>query len=57
MQLSTERLDLVPLDVERDLADLHAMFVDPIWSASAFEEPAPDLAASRARLDQNFGSG
>lgn len=54
MQLTTDRLDLVPLDVERDLAALHAMFADPVWAAAAFAEPAADLAASRDRLAENF---
>jgi len=54
VKLTTERLDLIPLDVERDLADLHPMLADPVWSASAFEEPTADLAASRARLAKNF---
>ncbi|NEA35416.1 GNAT family N-acetyltransferase [Streptomyces sp. SID13031] len=55
MQLTTERLDLVPLDVERDLADLHTMFMDPIWAAAAYAEPTADLAASNARIVEDYG--
>ncbi|GAA0934154.1 hypothetical protein GCM10009554_19930 [Kribbella koreensis] len=54
MQLTTERLALVPLDVDRDLADLHAMFADPLWAEAAFAEPTADFDASRDRLAENF---
>jgi RimJ/RimL family protein N-acetyltransferase len=54
--LTTPRLDLVALAPERDLEDLHEMFGDPDWAARAvYEEPSPDLAATRARLDREFG--
>jgi RimJ/RimL family protein N-acetyltransferase len=55
MQLTTDRLDLVPLNLDRDLPDLHTMLVDPIWAAAAFAEPTTDPAASRDRLAENFG--
>jgi RimJ/RimL family protein N-acetyltransferase len=55
MQLTTERLDLVLLDIDRDLADLHTMLADPVWAAAAFAEPAIDLAASQARIIEDYG--
>ena len=55
--LTTDRLDLIPLDLERDLSDLHAMFSDPIWAEASFSDPTGDTDGSRARLDQEFGGG
>jgi RimJ/RimL family protein N-acetyltransferase len=53
--LTTDRLDLVPLDLERDLSDLHVMFSDPAWAEASFSDPAGDADESRARLDSEFG--
>jgi RimJ/RimL family protein N-acetyltransferase len=54
MRLATTRLDLVPLDLDRDLADLYEMFADPLWAEAAYCAPARDLADSRARLTREF---
>ncbi|MEV0790591.1 GNAT family N-acetyltransferase [Kribbella sp. NPDC050459] len=53
--LKTARLDLVALDVERDLGALHAMFSDPAWARGGYMTPTASMDESRERLAGEFG--
>lgn len=53
--LTTTRVDLVPFELERDLAALHAMFSDPEWARGGNMSPTVSEAATRERLGQEFG--
>jgi RimJ/RimL family protein N-acetyltransferase len=53
--LQTARLDLVALDLERDLGALHAMFSDAEWARGGYMTPTASVAESRERLVQEFG--
>jgi RimJ/RimL family protein N-acetyltransferase len=53
--LTTDRLDLVPFDLARDVDDLHGMFKDPEWARGGFTDPSRDVADTRARLEREFG--
>lgn len=48
--LRTARLDLVPLDPDRDAESLHAMHGDPEVHPYGSDEPTVDVAATHARL-------
>jgi len=48
--LRTDRLDLVPLDPERDAESLHAMYGDPRFYFYGPPETTADVSATRARL-------
>ncbi|SDT10046.1 GNAT family N-acetyltransferase [Microlunatus soli] len=50
MQLTTDRLDLVPLDPDRDAESLFAMYSDPEYDRYGPNEPTADVAATRRRL-------
>lgn len=52
--LRTGRLDLVPLDPDRDAEDLHEMYGDPEFHRYGPGEPAVDVAATRTRLVEEF---
>lgn len=49
--LTTKRLDLLPLDSERDAHSLHAMFGDSEHDQFGYEPPSRDVSETRARLD------
>jgi RimJ/RimL family protein N-acetyltransferase len=53
--VKTARLDLVPFEMERDLAALHAMFSDAEWARSGYAIPTTSEAESRQRLEREFG--
>lgn len=56
--LTTDRLDLVPLDPDRDAESLHAMYADPEFYPFGPREPTADVAATRTRLAEEMtGSG
>lgn len=56
--LKTDRLDLVPLDPDRDAEDLHEMYGDPEFYRYGPGEPTTDVAATRAQLvDELAGCG
>ncbi|MEQ7127306.1 GNAT family N-acetyltransferase [Actinopolymorpha sp. B11F2] len=56
--LTTERLDLVPLDPDRDAECLHAMHGDPEIDPYGPYDPTPDVAATRTRLAEELeGNG
>lgn len=49
--LRTQRLELVPLDPDRDVESLHAMFSDPaVYEFDPSGEPTTSVAESRDRL-------
>lgn len=48
--LRTDRLELVPLDPDRDAASLHAMYSDPQFYRYSDDQPTIDVAATHARL-------
>lgn len=48
--LTTDRLDVVPLDPDRDAESLHAMYADPEHYPYGPGEPTADVAETRARL-------
>ncbi len=54
--LQTARLDLVGLDVERDLEALHEMFGDPRIDPFGTDDVSADRNATRARLRREFGA-
>ena len=53
--MKTARLDLVTLDLDRDLGALHAMFSDAEWARGGFMTPTASVDESRERLVQEFG--
>jgi RimJ/RimL family protein N-acetyltransferase/catechol 2,3-dioxygenase-like lactoylglutathione lyase family enzyme len=53
--LRTSRLDLVGMDLDRDLDALHAVFGDPRIDPFGTDDVSPDRAATRARLAREFG--
>lgn len=53
--LTTRRLDLVPLDLTRDLDDLHAMFEDPRLANAGYTERSRSQRDTLARLNREFG--
>lgn len=53
--MKTARLDLVALDLDRDLGALHAMFSDAEWARGGYMEPTASVEESRDRLVQEFG--
>jgi RimJ/RimL family protein N-acetyltransferase len=53
--LRTARLDLVNLELERDLPALHAMFSDPEWARGGYMTPTASESESRERLEREFG--
>lgn len=56
--LTTDRLDLVPLDPDRDSESLHAMYGDPEYYQYGPPEPTADVAATRTRLVEELtGNG
>lgn len=56
--LTTARLDLVPLDFDRDAQSLHAMFDDPEMLRYSHGTLHSDVAATRAQLAEEFaGNG
>ncbi len=56
--LTTERLSLVPLDLDRDAEGLHTMLGDPRMYEFSEGGPTRDVTASRARLaDELAGNG
>ncbi|WP_161606220.1 GNAT family N-acetyltransferase [Microlunatus speluncae] len=56
--MTTERLELVPLDPDRDAESLHAMYGDPDHYSFGPEEPTVDVAATHARLTEELaGNG
>lgn len=56
--LQTARLDLVPLDPDRDAESLHAMFDDPEMLRHSRSVLLPDVAATRAHLAEELaGNG
>lgn len=56
MELSTARLRLSPLDLDRDVADLHAAYADPVVMSRWLKQGASaDLAETRARLAERTG--
>jgi RimJ/RimL family protein N-acetyltransferase/catechol 2,3-dioxygenase-like lactoylglutathione lyase family enzyme len=56
--LTTERLSLVPLDLDRHAVHLHAMLSDPRMYEYSDGAPTSDAEASRARLaDELAGNG
>ncbi|MDN5726303.1 MAG: GNAT family N-acetyltransferase [Propionibacteriales bacterium] len=52
--LTTARLDLVPLDPDRDAASLHAMLADPETYPYGSGDPTSDVAETRARLAEEL---
>lgn len=48
--LTTERLDLVPLDPDRDAESLHVMLGDPEYDEYGDDKPTRDVAETRDRL-------
>ena len=52
--LATDRLDLVPLDPDRDAGSLHAMYADPEFHLYGAGEPSVDVAATHAQLVQEL---
>ncbi|MFC7622016.1 GNAT family N-acetyltransferase [Microlunatus sp. GCM10028923] len=48
--LTTARLELVPLDPDRDAESLHAMLGDPAMDPYGWAEPTGDVAETRERL-------
>jgi RimJ/RimL family protein N-acetyltransferase len=56
--LRTERLELVVLDPARDAADLHLMLGDPGVHLYSPQDARPDVASTRAQLEEEFaGNG
>ncbi|WP_328999305.1 GNAT family N-acetyltransferase [Kribbella sp. NBC_00709] len=53
--LATARLDLVALELDRDLGALHAMFSDPEWARGGYLAPTASESESRERLEREFG--
>lgn len=52
--LATDRLDLVPLDPDRDAESLHVVYADPEFYHYGPGEPPADVAATHARLVQEL---
>lgn len=52
--LTTARLDLVPLDPERDAGSLHAMLGDPELDEFGHEPPTRHVAETRSRLERDL---
>lgn len=52
--LTTDRLELVPLDPERDAESLHVMHGDPDHYPYAPSAPSPDVATTRKLLTEEL---
>jgi RimJ/RimL family protein N-acetyltransferase/catechol 2,3-dioxygenase-like lactoylglutathione lyase family enzyme len=48
--LTTSRLEIVPLDLDRDAGSLHALFGDPLIDPYGWAKPASSVAETRERL-------
>jgi RimJ/RimL family protein N-acetyltransferase len=48
--LTTSRLDIVPLDIDRDASGLHLMLSDPLMDEYGWSTPSRDVAETRERL-------
>ncbi|WP_405059119.1 GNAT family N-acetyltransferase [Kribbella sp. NBC_01505] len=53
--LSTARLELMGLDIARDVEDLHLMFSDPDWASAGYDKPSYYLGQTHNRLVREFG--
>lgn len=54
--LTTDRLELVPLEPDRDAESLHEMYADPEFHRYGSGEPTADVAATRARLAEELAA-
>jgi RimJ/RimL family protein N-acetyltransferase len=53
--LTTARLHLIPMELDRDLDDLHAVFGDPAVNEHAISQTSRTTADTRRRIEEEFG--
>jgi RimJ/RimL family protein N-acetyltransferase len=53
--LTTARLHLIPMELDRDLDDLHVMFGDPAVSGHSVSSASRSTADTRQRIEDEFG--
>ncbi len=53
--LTTARLELVPMELDRDLGELHAIFSDPAVLPFSVSKISVEPADTRRRIDEEFG--